>query len=124
VSPARRARARRKTRRRGFALARARIPLQSPREPYLPGLLASKELSDIANAVIDERKRNTRAAEATQLSIGVQIASRMTALSAPYPHCMHTTNAVNADLLGLHRRKASLFASGRLSSETSWDPVR
>ena len=51
------------------ALARAR----AARSPYLPGLLASNELSDITQAVIEELKRNTLAAEATQQRQKAQI---------------------------------------------------
>jgi hypothetical protein len=51
------------------ALARAR----AARSPYLPGLLASNELSDITNAVIEALKRNTLAAEATQQRQKAQI---------------------------------------------------
>ena len=55
------------------ALVRARVPLQFPRLPYLPGLLASNELSDIATTVIDELKRNTLAAKVTQQCEKAQI---------------------------------------------------
>jgi hypothetical protein len=55
------------------ALVRARVPYQFPRPPYLPGLLASNELSDIARAVIDELKHNALAAKATQQHQKAQI---------------------------------------------------
>ena len=55
------------------ALVRARVGLQFPRPPYLPGLLASNELSDIADAVSEELKRNTLAAEAAQQRQKAQI---------------------------------------------------
>jgi hypothetical protein len=48
------------------ALVRARVPCQFPRPPYLPGLLASNALSDIARAVMEELERNALAAKATQ----------------------------------------------------------
>jgi hypothetical protein len=48
------------------ALVRARVPHAFPRPPYLPGLLASNELSDIVRAVTEELKRNALAAEAAQ----------------------------------------------------------
>ena len=55
------------------ALVRARVGLQFPRPPYLTGLLESNELSDIANAVSEELKRNTVVAKAVQQSQKVEI---------------------------------------------------
>jgi hypothetical protein len=55
------------------ALVRARVGLQFPRPPYLPGLLASNELSDIVDAVSEELKRNRLAAEAAQQRQKAQI---------------------------------------------------
>ena len=55
------------------ALVRARVGLQFPRPPYLTGLLESNELSDIANAVSEELKRNTLAAKAAQQRQKVEI---------------------------------------------------
>jgi hypothetical protein len=48
------------------ALVRARVHYQFPRAPYLPGLLASNELSDIVRAITEELERNALAAEAAQ----------------------------------------------------------
>ena len=48
------------------ALVRAGVPYEFPRPPYLPGFLASNELSDIVRAVTEELERNALAAEAAQ----------------------------------------------------------
>jgi hypothetical protein len=55
------------------ALVRARVGFQFPRPPYLPGLLASDELSDVADAVSEELRRNRLAAEAAQQRQKAQI---------------------------------------------------
>jgi hypothetical protein len=55
------------------ALVRARVPYQFPRPPYLSGLLASAELSDIARAVIDELEQNALAAKVMQQRQKAQI---------------------------------------------------
>ena len=54
-------------------LVRARVGLQFPRPPYLPGLLASNELSEIVDTVSEELKRNRLAAEAAQQRQKAQI---------------------------------------------------
>jgi hypothetical protein len=48
------------------ALVRSRVHNEFPRPPYLPGLLTSSELADIVEAVAEELRRNSLAAEAAQ----------------------------------------------------------
>ena len=71
------------------ALVRARVAHQFPRPPYLPGLLASNELSDLVRAVIEELKRNALAAEAAQRrqkALIIQVASELGLNPRPAGH--------------------------------------
>ena len=79
------------------ALVRARVPLQFPRPPYLPGLLASIELSDIASAVIDELERNTLAAKVTQQRQTAQIVEVASELGLNPRPASHNDSAWIAD---------------------------
>jgi hypothetical protein len=90
------------------ALARAR----AARSPYLPGLLASNELSDITNAVIVELKRNTLAAEATQRRQKAQIVEVASELGLDPRPAGHNDSAWIADC---PRRTHSLMLSPSLN---------
>src|SRR5262249_35299214 len=48
------------------AYVRSKVHYQSPVPPYQPGLLASNELEGIVEAIADELKRNSEAAEEKQ----------------------------------------------------------
>ena len=93
------------------ALVRARVPYQFPR-PYLPGLLASNELSDIASAVIDELKRNALAAKATQQRQKAQIVEVASELGLNPRPAGHNDSAWIADC---PRRSHTLMLSPSLN---------
>jgi hypothetical protein len=67
------------------------------RPPYLPGLLASNELSDIASAVIDELERNTLAAKVTQQRQKAQIIEVASELGLNPRPASHNDSAWIAD---------------------------
>jgi hypothetical protein len=94
------------------ALVRARVPYQFPRPPYLPGLLASNELSDIASAVIDELKRNALAAKATQQRQKAQIVEVASELGLNPRPAGHNDSAWIADC---PRRSHTLMLSPSLN---------
>ena len=94
------------------ALARARVPLQFPRPPYLPGLLASNELSDIASAVTDELERNTLAARVTQQRQKAQIVEVASELGLNPRPAGHNDSAWIADC---PRRSHTLMLSPSLN---------
>jgi hypothetical protein len=94
------------------ALVRARVPLQFPRPPYLPGLLASDELSDIASAVSEELKRNRLAAEAEQQHQKAQIVEVASELGLNPRPAGHNDSAWIADC---PRRTHTLMLSPSLN---------
>jgi hypothetical protein len=89
-------------------LARAR----QARSPYLPGLLASDELSSIANAAIEEWKRNRLAAEATQRREKAQIVEVASELGLNPRPAGHNDSAWIADC---PRRTHTLMLSPSLN---------
>ena len=94
------------------ALVRARVPHAFPRPPYLPGLLASNQLSDIARAVSDELKRNALAAEAAQRRHKAQIIEVASELGLNPRPAGHNDSAWIADC---PRRSHTLMLSPSLN---------
>src|SRR5262245_18689794 len=94
------------------ALVRARVFYQFPRPPYLPGLLTSAELSDIARAVSDELEHNARAAKATQQCQKAQIIEVASELGLDPRPAGHNDSAWIADC---PRRSHTLMLSPSLN---------